>query len=80
MPWNFAKVNGRLAEVFFERRGKNVIFEGYCHVRKSEYKTKREQKWIKEDTEKVRLVYKNGKYEWLNSPEWAMVSTQKIWP
>lgn len=76
--WNFAKVNGRLAEVFFRRRGKNVIFQGFCYVRRAEYKTKREQKWIKEDTEKVKLVYRGGKYEWLNKPEWAVVTTRRI--
>ena len=62
MSWSFAIINNRLAEVFFERRKGKVIFEGHCYVKKEEYKTKQEQTWIKGDTEKVRLVYRDRKY------------------
>ena len=66
MTWSFALVNNRLAEVFFEmKRGKN-IFLGHAYVKESEYTTKKEKRWIKEDTAKVRLVYRKGEYKFKN--------------
>jgi hypothetical protein len=37
------------------------LFIGHCYVDAKEYKTKKEQRWIKEDTENFR-VYRNHKY------------------
>lgn len=66
--WCFAKVNGKLAEIYFEKkRGKNEIY-GHCYVKKSDYETEEEQKWIEEDTKKFNFVYKNNKYIDLNFP------------
>lgn len=66
MMWSFALVNNRLAEVFFERkRGKN-IFLGHSYVKKSQYTTKKEKRWIEEDTTKIRLVYRKGEYKFKN--------------
>ncbi len=63
MEWCFAKINNRLAEVFFDE-GKNgePLFYGHCYVKREEYKTKKEQKWIDKDIEKVQLAYRKGKY------------------
>ena len=48
--WCFAKVNGKLAEIYFEKkRGKNEIY-GHFYAKKSEYETEEEHKWIYEDT------------------------------
>lgn len=63
MSWSFAKINGKLAEIFFEKNKKGIKFDGHAWVKKSEYKTKKEQEYIKKDTIKVQLSYKNGKYE-----------------
>lgn len=63
--WSFGIVNGKLAEIFFIRDGDKVKFTGYAYTKKSEYKTKTELKWIEEETKRVRLSYKNGKYSWL---------------
>ncbi len=66
MTWSFALVNNKLAEVFFERkRGKN-IFLGHAYVKESEYTTKKEKRWIKEETARVRLIYRNGEYKFKN--------------
>ena len=62
MNWSFGIVNNKLAEIYFEKKKKNVTFIGHCYVMESEYKTKKEKKWIQEDREKVKLVYRNGKY------------------
>ena len=63
MPWLFAIVNNRLAEIYFDetKTGKLKIW-GHCYVRKEDYKTKQEQKWIKQDTKYLKLVYRNKKY------------------
>ena len=63
MSWSFAIVNGKLAEIFFDRKKNgDPIMLGFCYVKKSEYKTKREKQYIKTDTKKYRLTYRNKKY------------------
>lgn len=62
MGWAFALVNGKLAEIFFDKKaGKPVIF-AHCYVKKEGYKTKKEQKWIEEDTKKFKVIYRKKKY------------------
>jgi hypothetical protein len=67
MIWSFAIINGGLAEIFFEKKGNNTKFLGHCYVKKEEYKTKREQKWIVEDTKRFRLSYYKSKYRRLTN-------------
>ena len=64
MPWCFAIVNNKLAEIYFDKKkdSSNKIW-GHCYVKKEEYKTKQEQKWIEEDTKKVRVIWRNKKYK-----------------
>ena len=62
MFWCFAILNGRLAEIHFKKTIRGPRIFGHCYVKKSEYKSKKEQRMIKEDTAKVNLVYRNGKY------------------
>ena len=63
MYWSFAIVNGRLAEVFFDRsKNGTVKIEGHCYVKMEEYTTKKEQHWIEKDCEKACFVYRNKKY------------------
>lgn len=63
MPWCFAIVNGRLAEIFFDEvKGKPRI-RGHCYVKKEEYQTKQEQRWIGKDTVKFRFTWRKGKYK-----------------
>jgi hypothetical protein len=56
--WQFALVNGRLAEVFFS----NGRILGYCLVDAAEYKTRKEKRWIAEDTRKLQLTYRGKEY------------------
>lgn len=60
--WALAIINGRLAEFGFDVKGKKMIVRNHCYVDKSEYKTKKEQKWIVDDTKKYQFVYRNKKY------------------
>ena len=60
--WCFGKVNGKLAEVFFEdKHGKSVPY-AHCFVQKEEYETKQEKKWIEKDLKRVNLTFKNKIY------------------
>lgn len=63
MNWCFAIVNGRLTEIFFERKGRKLNFLGHCYVNKEEYKTKKELSWIGKDTAKFKFVYRSGNYK-----------------
>jgi len=65
--WQFAIVNGRLAEIHYVgvKIKKGMKFKkiyGHAYVDESEFKTKREKRWIKEDTQKTKLSYKKGIY------------------
>jgi hypothetical protein len=61
MSWCFAIVNNKLAEIHFNDKTREVW--AHCYVKKNEYKSKQEQKWIKQDTAKARFVYRNKKYK-----------------
>src|SRR3989338_6539153 len=67
MGWCFALINGRLAEIFFEKKGKKVLLKGHCFVKEEEYKTKQEKTWIKKDTNQYQFRHKGGKYTEINS-------------
>ncbi|MEK7104380.1 MAG: hypothetical protein AAB842_03210 [Patescibacteria group bacterium] len=68
MSWCFAIVNNRLAEIFFEKGKRGAKITGHCYVRIEEYKTKQEQKWIKEDTAGLRFSYRNYRYKRIKIP------------
>ena len=56
--WAFALINGRLAQFYFEIiKGKFYMGMGHCYVKRSECKTKEEQKWIESDIKKYRFTY-----------------------
>lgn len=63
MMWCFAIVNNKLAEIYFEKRRGKIKFMGHCYVKESEYTTKKEKKWILEDTKRTVLVYRKGEYK-----------------
>ncbi len=60
--WCFAKINGKLAEIYFDKKNGKSKIRGHCYVKISEFKTKKELSWIKKDTEKFKFVYKNKIY------------------
>jgi len=56
-------VNNRLAEIYFDhKKNGEPIMHAHCYVKKSEFKTKREQRHIKIDTKRYRFTYRNKKY------------------
>ena len=62
MSWCFAKVNGKLAEVYFEGSGEKLKIFGHAYVNSEEYQTKKEQSWIKKDTDKFQFTFREGQY------------------
>lgn len=67
MNWQFALINGRLAELFFEKEKGKVRMLGHAYVKRSEYTTKREQRMIDADLKKMRFVYRKDKHTYKNS-------------
>lgn len=63
MSWSFAIVNNKLAEIYFDKNKKGQVkIRGHCYVKKEEYKTKQEQRWIIEDTKRTKVKYQKKKY------------------
>ena len=64
--WSFAVVNGKLAEIHYDQmeNGTRKLY-GHCYVNKSEYKTKQEQKYIRDDTKKMRFSWRKKRYKYL---------------
>lgn len=61
--WAFATINNKLAEFHFNSKNKDIL--GHCYVKLEEYKTKREQKMIKDDIAKYKFTWRKGKYKQL---------------
>jgi len=56
--WCFAVVNGRLAEIYFDK--KYGIY-GHCYVKRNEF-NKKEQKIINSDIKKYQFTYRKEYY------------------
>lgn len=76
MNWCFAIINGKLAEIYFEKEGGKTKIIGYCYVKKEEYKTKKEQRYIAKDAAKFQFNYRNGIYKDLLKPNQTFESTE----
>ena len=64
MDWSFAIVNGKLSEIFYNKSKKGKVkMIGFCHVNKSDYKTRKEQEYILKDTAKFRLTFRKNIYK-----------------
>ena len=63
MNWCFAVVNGKLAEIYFEKKRNDYHFLGHCYVKKKEYTTMRENRWIDIDTKRLKFSYRKGVYK-----------------
>lgn len=60
--WSFALINGRLADIYFEK-GKGLAgISGHGYVKREWYKTKHEKKMIAADIKKYNLTYRHEKY------------------
>ncbi|MBI2591726.1 MAG: hypothetical protein HYW34_03560 [Candidatus Brennerbacteria bacterium] len=57
--WCFAIVNGRLAEIYFQKK---YGAYGHCYVKRKKYRSKKEQKMIDADIKKFQFIYRKGYY------------------
>ena len=62
MNWVFAIINGRLAELFFEKKKGRPYLLAHAYVKASHYKTAHEKRMIRKDTKKYRFTYRNKQY------------------
>lgn len=62
MGWAFATINNKLAEFYFNEKKRGSI-SAHCYVKLEEYKTKREQKMIKDDIARYKFTWKKGEYK-----------------
>lgn len=62
MSWAFALINNRLAEIYFEKKGKRFVMQGHCYVKREEFTTKKELKEIDTDIKKHVLSYRKRRY------------------
>lgn len=68
MDWSFAIVNGKLSEIYYNKsKNGKIKMIGFCHVNKSDYKTKTEQRYILKDTAMFKFTYRNKVYKRLTN-------------
>lgn len=63
--WSYALINGRLAEIYFDKIGEKIFFKGNCYVRARDTFTKREVRAIQHDINHTQLTYYRKKYRHL---------------
>ncbi len=67
MTWSFGIINGKLAEIYFEKKKGKFLPFGHAYVKASEYTNRREKTWIQEDTKRIKFVYRLKKYRRLEN-------------
>lgn len=67
MNWCFAIINNKLSEIYFEKERGKIVIIGHCNVERGHYKTKKEQRYIEEDTKKFQLRYRKKIYKDINT-------------
>jgi hypothetical protein len=67
MGWSFAIVNGRLAEIYFERKNNKLVMNGHRYVKAGEFTTKKEREHIRKDTAEYRFSFRNKWYRDMNN-------------
>lgn len=69
MFWHFAIINNRLAEIYLEEIMGQLQCYGHCYVKQSEYKTKKEKRYIEEDIAKNKFTFYKGRYHRIGTDE-----------
>ena len=60
--WSYALINGRLAEIYFDKIGEKTFFKGHCYIRASDSFTQREARALQYDVNHTQLSYYRKKY------------------
>jgi len=70
MEWQFAIINGRLAEIYFDvLKGNKRKIRAHCYVDEKTRWTKEEKRGIAIDKERNRFSYRNKQYRLFSRPE-----------
>lgn len=57
MCWSYALINGRLAEIYFDKKGGKIVFEGHSYISPTETFTKVEARALEHDIQTTQLTY-----------------------
>ena len=63
--WSYTLINGRLGEIYFDRKRGKIIYEGHAYLRKDESLTLREAIALQHDVWYTHLTYYRKKYRQL---------------
>lgn len=62
MCWSYALINGRLAEIYFDKQGGKPIFKGHSYIKPTETFTKVEARALEHDIQTTQLTYYAKRY------------------
>lgn len=60
--WSYALINGRLAEIYFDKKGDKIVFEGHSYISPKETFTKIEARALEHDIQHTQLTYYRKHY------------------
>jgi len=60
--WSYALINGRLGEIYFDRKRGKIVYEGHSYLRPNERLTKVEANALQHDVARTQLTYYRKKY------------------
>lgn len=60
--WSYALINGRLGEIYFDRKRGKIIYEGHSYLRPNERLTLREAAALQHDVDRTQLSYYRKQY------------------
>lgn len=60
--WSYALINGRLGEIYFDRKRGKIIYEGHSYIGPNERLTKREANDLQHDVNHTQLSYYRKQY------------------
>ncbi len=63
--WSYAIINGRLGEIYFDRKKGRIIYEGHTYLHPNEHLTLREAAALQHDVWHTHLSYYRKKYRHL---------------
>lgn len=60
--WSYALINGRLGEIYLDRKHDKIIYEGHSYLRPNERLTLREAASLQHDVARTQLSYYHKQY------------------
>jgi len=63
MYWCFATINGRLGEIYFDKKNGQAEISSHCYIKKEDFEIKEELHALDQESKKFKIVYRNKKYK-----------------